>query len=379
MANQPSPTNPVRRARRDVGRSVLRARNGLKHITGIDKAKVGQTPKDVIWQRDKVTLYRYRSDQRRYRPPVFLVMSLVSKSYILDLRPGSSFVEVLLGRGLDVFMLDWGIPDELEAGNTLETYCDEYLPLGVAAACREADVDDVTIFGYCFGGVLASLYVAGHPEAPARNLAVMATPIDSAKSGPMGAMMQKGRLDPDDMIDNTGNVPAEVILNSFKMLKPTQDFVGYVNLWQNLWDDQYVEAYQTINGWGRDQIPFPGATMRQTVQLLNRDNAIVNDTMTLGGRPVSLSNITCPFLNVLAENDHIAPPEAVEPITGLVGSQDKTEMRLQAGHVGLIVGRNASKNTMPAMAEWLVQHSGDPVDTPTQPPQPATRTATALH
>ena len=33
-----------------------------------------------------------------YRVPVVLVMSLVSKPYILDLTPGQSFVEFLLKR-----------------------------------------------------------------------------------------------------------------------------------------------------------------------------------------------------------------------------------------------------------------------------------------
>jgi len=361
MANPLNPTELAARVKRDVERSVLRARNGIKHVAGIDRAKVGQSPKDLIYQRDKVTLYRYRSDNRQYRTPVFLIMSLVSKSYIFDLRPGSSFVEVMLNRGLDVFLLDWGIPDELEAGNTLETYCDRYLPMFTQAACDEAGAENLTVFGYCMGGMLAALFVAGHPEAPVKNLCVMAAPIDSSKMGPMSNLSQEGRMDVDDMIDETGNVPAEAILNSFRMLKPTQDIVGYANLWQNMWDDQYMVAYQTMNGWGKDQIPFPGATMRQMVQLINRDNALMNDTMRLGGRRVSLSDIKVPFLSVLAENDHIAPPESVSPFVGLVGSEDKTEMRLKAGHVGIMVGRNASKNTMPAMAEWLAQHS-DPIE-----------------
>ncbi len=357
MANEaPSPVDFMARIQRDIERSMLRARNGMRIMTG-EKAPVGLTPKEQVWQRDKVTLYRYRSDKRVHRTPVLLVMSLVSKSYIFDLRPGSSFVEVLLDRGLDVFLLDWGIPDELESGNTLETYCDDYLPNAARAVCTEAGSDDLTVFGYCFGGVLSLLFAAAHPEVPIRNLAVMATPVDYTKTGPMAALVQEGRLDPEDMIDHTGNVPAEAMLQSFKMLKPTQDIVGYANLWQNLWNDEYVEAYQTMTQWGNDQIPFPGATMRQTVQMFNRENAIVNDTVRLGGRRVTLSDISCPFLNVLGEKDHIAPPESVGPILALVGSAQKQEMRLPAGHVGLIVGRAASKRTMPAMADWIVEHS----------------------
>ena len=50
---------------------------------------------------DKVQLYRYRSGIP-LGPPILLVMSLVSKPYVLDLRPGNSFVEALVGAGFDV-------------------------------------------------------------------------------------------------------------------------------------------------------------------------------------------------------------------------------------------------------------------------------------
>lgn len=384
MANNPfDPGELAARIQRDVERSILRARNGIRLASG-ERPKVGQTPKELVWQRDKVTLYRFRSDDRRYRPPVLLVMSLVSKSYIFDLRPGSSFVEVLLGKGLDVYMLDWGIPDELEAGNTLETYCDEYLPRAANAVCEESDVDELTVFGYCFGGVLALLYAAAYPGPPIRNLAVMAAPIDFSKTGPMGAMVQDGRLEPEDLIDETGNVPAAAMLQSFKMLKPTQDIVSYANLWDKLWNDEYVESYQTMTQWGNDQIPFPGATMRQTIQMLNRENAILKDTVRLGGRRLSMKDITCPFLSVLGDKDHITPPESVGPMIDIVGSEDRTEMRLKAGHVGLIVGRNASKVTMPAMADWIVSRSldrpaaaADAVGHPAEGPAEAEATAEA--
>jgi polyhydroxyalkanoate synthase len=362
-----SPLNPLEiaaRVRRDVERNVLRTRNGIKHLAGVDRVKLAQTPREEVWAHDKMRLYRYRSDVRTHEPPVLLVMSLVSKAYIFDLRPGSSFVEVLLGKGLDVFLLDWGTPDEHDAENTFETYCDDYLTRAVGVVCDESGSSSVTLLGYCMGGVLSLLHVAGNPDSPVRNLAVMATPVDYTKMGPMSALTADGRLDIEDLIDETGNVPAESILNSFRLLKPTGDVAGYANLWQNLWNDEYMEAYQAMTGWSRDQIPFPGATMRQSIRWFNRENALMNDTVRMGGRRVSLKDITVPFLSVLAEKDHIAPPESVSPLIGLVGSEDKTEMRLPAGHVGLMVGRAASKLTMPAIADWVVSRSDSLVGTP---------------
>jgi polyhydroxyalkanoate synthase len=67
-----------------------------------------------------------------------------------------------------------------------------------------------------------------------------------------------------------------------------------------------------------------------------------------------------PFLNVVGEADHIVPPDAVGPLASLVGSTDAEELRLPAGHVGLVVGKGARRRTLPAMAEWVRAHS-DPV------------------
>ena len=114
----------VARVRRDVGRNLLRARNGVKYVAGIDRPKVGMTPKDTVWSRDKAQLWRYRSDRVTVGTPVLVVMSLVSRSYVLDLSPGTSFVQALREEGFDPYMLDWGVPDELDAGNGLSTYVD---------------------------------------------------------------------------------------------------------------------------------------------------------------------------------------------------------------------------------------------------------------
>ena len=141
MAPTLNPTDLVTRLNRDVERSLLRARNGVRYVRGTHRPKVGATPKEVVWRRGKAELWRYRNGTVRYGPPVVIVHSLVSRSYILDLRPGNSLVEYLTAAGLDVFMLDWGVPDELDADNDLERYVDWYIPRALAAARRETRHD----------------------------------------------------------------------------------------------------------------------------------------------------------------------------------------------------------------------------------------------
>jgi polyhydroxyalkanoate synthase len=352
-----TPGEVVERVRKDAERNVLRVRNGLKHLAGVGKPQLTQTPKETVWSAEKVELWHYPSDRVRFRTPLVFVHSLVSRSYVFDLVPGNSFIEAMRDFGFDIYLVDWGVPDELESGNTIETYTDGYIPRIVAEVQRLSGAPDVNLFGYCFGGVLSLLSVAGNPSMPVRSLAVMATPIDMRHMGPMTAMMQDGRVEPEDMLDATGNVPAEVMLNSFRMLTPLADITGYVNLWQHLWNDEFVAAHQVMTQWGRDHIPFPGAAFCQMGHLMSRQNLLATGKIPLGGREVDLADITVPFLNIIGEKDHIVPPESVGPLSSLVGSTEVEELRLPAGHVGVIVGRTAHRHNIPAMAEWIGRHA----------------------
>ena len=62
MPTVPSPQTVLDRVRRDVERNALRARNGIKLVAGVDRPGVGQTPKDVVWQRGRTQLWHYRND-----------------------------------------------------------------------------------------------------------------------------------------------------------------------------------------------------------------------------------------------------------------------------------------------------------------------------
>jgi polyhydroxyalkanoate synthase len=346
------------RLQRDVERSLLRARNGIRYVRGVSRPPVGATPKDVVWKRGRAELWRYRNEAVRYAPPVLIVHSLVSRSYILDLRPGNSLVEYLTAAGLDVFMLDWGVPDERDAENDFERYVDWYLPRAVAAVRRETGCDEVTLAGYCLGGMFAALYAAGHSAAPVRNLVLMATPVDFGEMGAMVAMLREGRLNPDELIDDTGNVPADALYTGFYMLAPTVEVAQKATLLENLWNDEFVEGFQAMAQWSRDHVPFPGAAFRQVVELLVRENVLMTGSIRLGGRRIDLADARGNVLNALAERDNVVPPPAVEPVMQLIGDRARREeLRLPGGHVTFGTGTVAKQVTMPRLAEWIVEHS----------------------
>ena len=69
-------------------------------ILTIPDASIGQTPREVVWTHRGTTLYRFRSSRREHAIPVLLVFALINRPEIFDLRPGNSFVEFLLDRGV---------------------------------------------------------------------------------------------------------------------------------------------------------------------------------------------------------------------------------------------------------------------------------------
>jgi polyhydroxyalkanoate synthase subunit PhaC len=355
-----NPLDLVSRINHDVERSLLRARNGVRYVRGTHAPKLGATPREVIWKRGKAEVWRYRNGPVKYGPPVLIVHSLVSRSYILDLRPGNSLVEFLTASGLDVYMLDWGVPDELDADNDLARYVDFYLPRAVRAVRRESGADEVTLMGYCLGGVLAALYAAGHDDAPVRNLVLMATPVDFAEMGAMVAFLREGRLDADALVDDTGNVPADVLYSGFYMQAPTTEIAQKATLLQNLWNDQFVEGFQAMATWSRDHVPFPGAMFRQLVEELVRKNVLMTGAIRVGDRKVRLADARGNVLSALAERDNVVPPAAVEPVMDLIGDPARREeLRLPGGHVTFGTGRSAVEHTMPRLTEWLIAHSDE--------------------
>ena len=90
-----------------------------------------------------------------------------------------------------------------------------------------------------------------------------------------------------------------------------------------------------------------------------RENGMVNDRLTVGGDPVHLSDVRVPFLTVRADRDHIVPPDATAPLIDLVGSPDKHELCLDAGHMGLVVGRTAARTTVPTILDFLRRRSDE--------------------
>ena len=345
------------RVREEVERALLRNVKGLEYFSA-DVPEMGLTPKDAVYARGTLRLYHYRPlAPEVYRVPVLLVMSLVSKAYILDLTPGQSFIEFLLRQGYDVYMIDWGVPRPADKRLRLEDYVLDFIPDCLGRIRRDSGEPDVSMIGYCMGGLLAVLYQALHADGPVKNLACFTTPVNFEGMALFSQWTDRRYFDVDRIVDSLGNVPPELMYASFEMLKPAARLAGQVRLWDNMWNDDFVKGYRMFDRWAADQIPFPGECFRQTVKELMWENRLYKNELVLGGRPVRLDRITVPFLHVMAEHDHIVPRASAADLVGMVGSADKKELLLKGGHVSLVAGANARGRLWPQLDAWLAERS----------------------
>ena len=158
---------------------------GMRIVVEGAQADTGQTPKETVWTKNKARLYHYAPNAEKKHPvPILMVYALINRPYILDLMPGNSFIEYLVGEGYDVYMLDWGIPGDEDSDLTFENYVLDYLPRAVKKVLRHSNSDEFTLLGYCMGGTMSAMYASLFPEH-LKNLILMTAPM-TFPEGEMG-------------------------------------------------------------------------------------------------------------------------------------------------------------------------------------------------
>ncbi|PAX06651.1 alpha/beta fold hydrolase [Sphingomonas lenta] len=350
--NAPAP-DPFLAAQAEFERALRRNIKGLEYLAS-PAPVLGASAKDVLVERGTMRLYRYRPRvDDVYRVPLLLVMATTNRGYIFDMVPGQSLVEYLLDHGFDVFMLDWAPPRADERRLTLESYVLDFLPSAVARVQEETGEPDVSVVGYCFGGVLSLLWAALEGNGPLANLVTFTTPVDFSRMEMFQAWADRRFFDVDRLVDTFGNCPGDYLYTAFDMLRPGTRAVTGARLYDQLHDDEFVKSFRMFDRWASDILPLAGEYFRQTTKLLMWENRLLAGTLEVGGRRVDLRRITAPFLHVAAQHDHIVPTEASAPLIGMIGSADKEEVVLKGGHVSLVAGGNAVKRLWPKLVHWL--------------------------
>jgi polyhydroxyalkanoate synthase subunit PhaC len=347
-----------------LGNKMLTATRLLNEVRDGD-VTIATTPKDLIWQEDKVSLYQFRAlAERTVRTPVLIVYGLIGRWTMADLQEDRSLARNLLNLGVDLYVVDWGNPSRADRWLTLDDYIDGYLYDCVEQIRARDGAAEVSLLGICEGGVFTTCFAALYPQL-VKTMTLTITPIDfhgdtvenRAGHGFINIWTRSlSAEDIDNLIDANGCLPGQFMGAVFNQMTPMRTLLKYnLDLLDVVDDEKKLLNFLRMEKWIADRPDHPGEAAKQWLKELYQDNKLVRNELRIGGRLVNLANITMPVLNVYAKDDHIIPPATSRALADKVGSKDYTELALPGGHVGVFVGGRSQTLFAPGVAKWLAE------------------------
>ena len=135
-----------------------------------------QTPREVVFEEDKLKLYHYNKSTRSVnKVPTLIVYALVNTPSMMDIGQDKSFIKKLVDSGLDLYLIEWGFPTADDKYISLDDYINIYIDDVVDHIRKESGADKINILGVCQGGTFSLMYTALHP-GKVKNLVTMVTP-----------------------------------------------------------------------------------------------------------------------------------------------------------------------------------------------------------
>jgi polyhydroxyalkanoate synthase subunit PhaC len=333
-----------------------------------------RTPSQKLCEIEKYSLFRYcipastteKASSIETKTPLLMIYAFINRHYILDLLPEVSVVRNLLNQGLDIFATDWGTPSAYDKSLTLGHYVNKYMDKSVDLIRKITNSDKVSLFGYCWGGNLALIYAALHPEK-VKNLITIATPGDFDLDNSLLAVWTKAMKE-NYLLDAFGNLP-EVVLNAaFILRNPIEYSHKYFHFFEQPRGLESIAEFLATETWLYDSPPIIGEIYREFAEYCYKQNLLIKNKMKVALADdinnnndivtINLKNIDMPFLNIVAEKDDLVAPNSSKALNNaLTESHDKSLIEFKSGHVGLMIGNNAHKELWPKVGEWIKNHS----------------------
>ena len=273
-----------------------------------------------------------------------------------DLQKGRSIIQGLLDAGVDVYLIDWGYPDQGDCCLTLDDYINTYTNHCVNVIRERHKIERINILGICQGGTLALCYTSLHQDK-VKNVITTVTPVDFHTKDDLLSKMVR-YVDIDLLVDTECNISGGAMNALYLSLKPFQ-LMGqkYIALVDILDDADKLHNFLRMEKWIFDSPDQAGEAIRQFTKQFYQENGLIKGTVQLGDQRVDLKSITIPLLNIYAKADHLVPPASSKALKKSVSSKDYTELEFPGGHIGVYVSGKAQKMIPPAVSKWLAKRT----------------------
>ena len=326
---------------------------------GVDLAV---TPGSVVLQTPEFELIQYRPATAMVRQvPLLIVPPVINKFYVMDLAPGRSMVEYLVGQGLQVFMISWRNPDARHAQWDLDTYGRAIVD-AMDAAARITGSEQTLLAGACSGGIIAAMVAAhlahtGQQDRMAA-LTLMVTVLDQAHAGLASAVVDERTARVAAAASRArGYLDGRSLAEVFAWLRPN-------DLIWNYWVNNYLlgkkPAPFDILFWNADTTRMTAGLHRDFLELGVANALTKPGAATMLGSPVDLAAVDRDTYQVAGITDHICPWQSCYRSTQLLGGRPRFLLST-SGHIAAMVNPPGNDKARYQMAkecpedpqEWL--------------------------
>jgi polyhydroxyalkanoate synthase len=319
-----------------------------------------ETPYRILHSEAGVNLRRY-GEASHQGPALLIVPAPIKRAYIWDLAPQTSVVRHCLEKGMRVYLAEWTPAADAEQDFGLADYGDRLLKACVAAIQSDSGEAEVVLAGHSLGGILAAMFACLHPRH-ARAVLLLEAPLHFAADAGNFAPMVAATPDSRPIEKAFGNVPGSFLNVVSAVAAP------HVFQWQRYLDWSLSmtspEAFRThmrVERWTHDEFPLPGRLFTEIVELLYRNDQLMNGSLWIGDRQIGPRDMKAPLLNVIDPRSTIIPPQSILPFHEAAASRSKKVLRYEGDvgvglqHVGVLVGASAHAVIWPAIFDWLAE------------------------
>lgn len=300
---------------------------------------IASTPGSVVFRNRMFELIQYTpTTEKVYQTPLLIFPPWINKFYVLDLKAQNSLIKWIVDQGFTLFVVSWVNPDGSYADVGMDDYIREGYLTAMAEVRRVTGEPQVNCVGYCIAGTTLSLTLAHLDRAGDRSVksaTLFTTLTDFSDPGEVGVFLSDDFVDGIERQSKVDGILSKYYMSrTFSYLR-SNDLI-YQPAIKSYMLGEAPPAFDLLY-WNGDGTNLPAKMAVEYLRGLCQNDGFAKGSFPVFGKPVSLAGVKVPLCAIACETDHIAHWRGSFNGVRQMGSQDKTFILSQSGHIAGIV------------------------------------------
>ncbi|MEN0060198.1 MAG: alpha/beta fold hydrolase [Bdellovibrio sp.] len=314
--------------------------------------EVNSTPYEVIESIGTMRLLRY-SEPAPHRQPLLIIPSLINRYYILDLLPEKSFI-AHLAQHFTLYVLDWGEARDEEKHLSLESLLELHFAYLYKTLLKDCNRTQAHLLGHCLGGNIATFWSLMHPQ-DVLSLTLITTPMNLRVNGKLETWAQHKDFDLQALVQAYGHAPWLLLQTAFLGLNPSQIWQKPRRFLEKVKTPQSLRNFMALEIWSADNRSPRGACFHDLINLLYRQNCLLEKGFPFKGKRFFLKDLQCPVAALSSQDDHIVQLDSTLQAEYVPQARAVKLWHSTGGHIGCLLGQKSQSTLWPELVHWLHQ------------------------